>query len=73
MGRQPSTGWRGLPLARPGADPRPLGALADLAELMGGDSDRSRRLLGGLAAGALVGAAVAGTLLRLRAGRERGE
>jgi hypothetical protein len=59
---QPSTG--------PGAVvPRPLGGLADLAELLGGDSDRSRRLLGGLAVGALAGAALAGAVLRSRSGR----
>lgn len=47
----------------PGIDPRPLGGLADLADLLGGESDRSRRFLGGLIAGALVGAAVAGAAL----------
>jgi hypothetical protein len=52
-------------------DPRPLGGLADLAELLGGESDRSRRFLGGLVAGALVGAAVAGAAL-FRARRRRG-
>lgn len=46
--------------------PRPLGALADLAELLGGDSPRSRRFLGGAIAGALVGAALAGSLLMRR-------
>ncbi len=46
-----------------GIDPRPLGGLADLADLLGGESDRSRRFLGGLIAGALVGAAVAGAAL----------
>jgi len=40
--------------------PRPLGGLADLAELLGGESARSRKFLGGLVIGALVGAAVAG-------------
>ena len=45
------------------------GGLADLGELLGGESDRSRRFLGGLIAGALVGAALAGsTLLRRRRG-----
>ena len=49
------------------AVPRPLGSLADLSELLGGDTNRSRRFLGGLVAGALVGAAIAGTAaLRLR-------
>jgi len=47
--------------------PRPLGAsLGDLAELLGGDTQRSRRFLGGLIAGALVGAAIAGTTLLRR-------
>jgi len=50
-------------------DTRPLGGLADLADLLGGESDRSRRLLGGLVAGAVVGAAIAGTLLRVEASR----
>ncbi len=49
---------------------RPLGSLADLAELLGGDTNRSRRFLGGLVAGALVGAAVAGGAL-LQWGRTR--
>jgi hypothetical protein len=43
--------------------PRSLGSLADLAELLGGESERSRRFLGGVVAGALVGAALAGALL----------
>jgi len=47
--------------------PRPLGSsLGDLAELLGGDTQRSRRFLGGLIAGALVGAAIAGTTLLRR-------
>jgi hypothetical protein len=40
--------------------------LADLAELLGGDSARSRRFLGGLAIGALAGAALAGSIARRR-------
>jgi hypothetical protein len=51
----------------PSTGPRPLGNLADLAELLGGESQSSRRFLGGLVVGALVGAAIAGsTLLRGR-------
>ena len=62
--------------ARRGAEPVPLGGLADLAELLGGDTDRSRRFLGGLVAGAAIGAALAGALLMNRrrppAGGSRG-
>lgn len=54
---------------RPAA-PRPLGSLADLSELLGGDTNRSRRFLGGLMVGALVGAAVAGSSM-LRRRRDR--
>ena len=43
--------------------PRPLGGLGDLAELLGGDSDRSKKFLGGIAVGAMVGAAIAGAAL----------
>ena len=42
---------------------RPLGGLADVAELLAGDSERSKRFMGGLVAGALVGAAIAGAAL----------
>jgi hypothetical protein len=35
--------------------------LVALADLLGGESSRSKRFLGGLVAGALVGAAIAGT------------
>ena len=65
------------PAALPGAGPRPgpglagLTGLADLAELLGGDSPRSRRFLGGLVVGALVGAAVAGGAL-VRPGKRAG-
>jgi hypothetical protein len=45
-----------------GPDTRPLGGLADLADLMAGESDRSRRFLGGVVAGAVVGAAVVGAV-----------
>jgi hypothetical protein len=48
-----------------------IGPLADAADLLGGESERSRRLLGGLMAGALVGAALAGYLLRSRQGGGR--
>ncbi len=56
---------------RPGAPikidgPRPLGSLADLSDLLGGDSNRSRKFLGGLIAGALIGAAIAGTTMLRR-------
>ena len=51
----------------PAAGPRALGGLVGLAELLGGDSERSRRFLGGLVVGALVGAALAGgSLFRRR-------
>jgi len=41
------------------ADTPPV-RLADLADLLGGESSRSRRFLGGLVVGALAGAALAG-------------
>jgi len=41
----------------------PAGSIGELADLLGGESDRSRRFLGGLVAGALVGAAIAGSAL----------
>ncbi len=45
---------------------RPLGALSDLVELLGGNTARSRRFLGGVVVGALVGAALAGSSLLRR-------
>jgi hypothetical protein len=51
--------------------PRPLGNLADLAELMRGETPASRTFLGGLAAGAIVGAVLAGGSLLRRRGRKR--
>jgi len=56
------TGLRHLAAAghRPGAGIADPCGLADLVELLGGESPRSRRFLGGLVVGALVGAALAG-------------
>jgi hypothetical protein len=48
----------------------PVQGLADLAELLRGESSDSKRFLRGLALGALVGAAIAGsTIWRRRKGR----
>ena len=52
--------------------PRPLGDLADLAELLAGETPGSKRFLRGLVVGALVGAAVAGGSLLRRRGRPDG-
>jgi len=46
----------------------PLQGLAELAELLAGDSDDSRRFRRGLALGALVGAAIAGSRIWSRRG-----
>ena len=52
------------------AGPRPLGAITDLADLLGGESPRSRKFLGGLVIGGLVGAAIAGSSLLRRRNRD---
>jgi hypothetical protein len=60
---------------RPGAPrvgPRPLGPVADLADLLAGDTPASRTFITGLIAGALVGAAVAGGSWIRRRGRRTG-
>ena len=53
-------GDRRRDVAPAGSGMAPGGPLSGLADLLGGESDRSRRFLGGLIAGALVGAAIAG-------------
>ena len=45
--------------------------LTELADLLGGESVRSRKFLGGLVIGALVGAAVAGTAALARRSQRR--
>jgi hypothetical protein len=49
------------PEPRPTAPSTAPARLVELADLLGGESTRSRKFLGGLVIGALVGAAVAGT------------
>ncbi len=55
-------------VARITGQPPMQGGLAQLGEILGGESEGSRRFLGGLIAGALVGAALAGTALLRRSG-----
>lgn len=63
--RRPAPRASDLPIG-----PRPLGGLADLAELLGGETTGSRRFLAGVVAGAVVGAVLAGgSLLRRRSRR----
>ena len=50
----------------------PIQGLAELAELLGGESASSKRFLGGLALGALVGAAIAGSTIWQRRRRGKG-
>jgi hypothetical protein len=58
-------------VAEASRDPRVLGSLTELADLLGGESDRSRRFLGGVIAGALVGAALAGAAVLRRRSQDR--
>ena len=60
-----------MPAAGRAVEPGAAGALAEIGELLGGETGRSRRFLGGLVAGALVGAVVAGGSLRRRRERAR--
>jgi hypothetical protein len=62
---------RGARPARRGAVPTGIDALDEVAELLGGSSDRSRHLLRGVMTGALAGAALAGLALRTWQDRER--
>jgi hypothetical protein len=56
----------------PVVGPRPLGGLADLADLLGGESKGSRQFLTGLITGAVVGAILAGGSLVRRRRKDRG-
>jgi hypothetical protein len=47
------------------------GRLTDLVDLLGGESVRSRRFLGGVVVGALAGAMVAGTAALARRSKRR--
>jgi hypothetical protein len=51
--------------AAPGG-PAEAGLVDEVLDLLGGRSDGSRRLFGGVIAGAMIGAALAGFLLRPR-------
>jgi hypothetical protein len=60
-------------LPTPARDTAPA-RLAELADLLGGESSRSKRFLGGLVVGALAGAALAGaSLLTRRRGPDEDE
>jgi hypothetical protein len=59
------------PEPRPSAPSTAPARLVELADLLGGESNRSRKFLGGLVIGALVGAAVAGTAALAKRTRER--
>jgi hypothetical protein len=56
---------------RPSAPRTAPERLTELADLLGGESPRSRKFLGGLVIGALVGAAVAGTAAIARRSQDR--
>jgi hypothetical protein len=57
---------------RPAPGPETVPArLAELAELLGGESPRSRRFLGGLVIGALAGAAAVGLAALARRADDR--
>jgi hypothetical protein len=64
-----TTGTGDGPTVSRTAAPGSADLLRDLAELLSGETPPSRRFLGGLVAGALVGAAIAGSVALRRAGR----